>query len=144
MVTKKIWRLVALLNHSVCKKNERDRDINLSCIKLRFQVPTFKFFHWVKKLIFERDQCKSHNFRQIIAKINRLLKKTYLNIHVKFQSDWCKLFRVIVRQRKTTYIQSSERSVQPLFKYHVTRNWQPTYTQTHIFGKRLFFNEDYI
>ena len=44
-----------------------------------------------KKTIFSN----TYNFWQIIAKINRALKKTYTNIHAKFQSDPCNLYWVI-------------------------------------------------
>ena len=65
--------------------------------------------HWVyrnlNKHIFSRNYakttifCKTDHFPQIIAKINRLLEKTYINIHAKFQNDRCNLFWVIACQK---------------------------------------------
>ena len=42
---------------------------------------------------------KTDNFRQIIDKINRAFEKTHTNIHAKFQTDRCNLFRVIARKK---------------------------------------------
>ena len=72
---------------------------------------------------------KTDNFRQIIAKINRVLEKTYKNIDAKFQSDQCNLFRVIARQ-----------------KIDNLRTDRQAHTQTHMHtlsADDFFFNVDY-
>ena len=90
--------------------------------------------YWVhrnsNKHVFSRNYAKTtifsktDNFRQITAKINRLLGKKYTNIHAKFQNDRCNLFRVITWQK--------------IDNLH-THTRTHTHTHPYIFGRRLFF-----
>ena len=69
--------------------------------------------HWVSRNSNKHKFCPNYvkttiqpkidNFRQIIAKINRVLKKIYTNNYAKFQSDRCNLFRVIARQKNRKF-----------------------------------------